>query len=163
MTRSHSSPLSIRLGSRLRLVVLAATLALLGFGCSDNPVGRECFLGADPPEPDNQNIVAAPALECQSRTCLHIAGQNPDMCTASCDSDDDCDKVDESPCTQGFACVIPVTVGAFCCKKLCVCKDYLEIPPGGLKPPEACNASNAVNECCNLDGRRGNSMYPGCT
>jgi hypothetical protein len=137
--------------------------ALVSGACSSNPVGRECFLGAPPPEPDQQNIVAAPALECESRTCLHMASTSADMCTASCDGDGDCDKVDESPCQQGFACMIPVTVGAFCCRKLCVCKDYLEIPPGGLEPPDVCDASNAANECCNLSGRRGNAAYPGCS
>jgi hypothetical protein len=144
----------------LAMLTLLALAALAG--CGDNPVGRICFLGGDPPG-DNQNIVSSPALECQSRTCVHIAQQTPDLCTGECSSDSDCDKVSESPCDSGFACMIPVTVGGFCCKKLCVCKDYLEIPPGGLLPPDACDANNAANECCNLPGRRGNAAYPQCS
>jgi len=146
-----------------RHVVLAFALSLVGLaGCSENPVGRVCFIGADA-DVGGQNIVASPALECQSRTCLHMAAKSPDMCTGECSSDDDCDKVPESPCAGGFACVVPVTVGPFCCKKMCVCKDYLVVPDGGVAEPAACDSANSDNECCNLSGRRGNPDYPQCS
>jgi hypothetical protein len=144
-------------------LILAASLvaALAGLGCQGEPVGRICFIGGDGGA--DENIVASPALECQSRTCLHVQGGEQDLCTAECSEDGDCEKVDESPCVQGFACMVPVVVGPFCCKKLCVCKDYLVIPDGGIPSPAACDPGVATNECCNLDGRRGNAAdYPQC-
>src|SRR3972149_5193478 len=111
---------------------IVALFALLA-GCEGNPVGRACFIGADAAI-TTEHIVASPALECQSRTCLHMAGQalgQADLCTGECGSDEDCDKVKESPCQSGFACVVPVVVGPFCCKKFCVCRDpgYLAAAP----------------------------------
>ena len=86
---------------------------------------------------------------------------NLGLCTAECSSDDDCDKVPESPCQTGFTCGVPVTVGPFCCKKLCICKDYLVVPPGDLADG-ACNPDDMNNSCCNLPNRAGNPAYPAC-
>ncbi len=138
---------------------------LLGFaafgaaGCSENPVGRRCFIGAGA-ENDTQAIVTSSALDCPSRLCLHYPkddGAEPpegadyaDMCTAECSADDDCDKVAESPCVSGFTCAVPVVVGDFCCRKMCICKDFLIVPPGGLATPEACNPDLPENTCVNL-------------
>jgi hypothetical protein len=62
--------------------------------------------------------------------------------------------VPESPCTGGFACGVAVTVGPFCCKKFCVCKDYVVIPEDGVLPiPKACDPANNDNTCENLPGR----------
>ena len=88
---------------------------------------------------------------------------NAGLCTAECESDDDCDRVPESPCKTGFTCAIPVVVGPFCCRKMCMCKDYIVIPDSGeLATPLACNSDDAANACCNLSGRVGNSAYPLC-
>ncbi|MBX3158596.1 MAG: hypothetical protein KF773_21695 [Deltaproteobacteria bacterium] len=84
------------------------------------------------------------------------------LCTAECASDDDCERVPESPCTLGFTCAIAVTVGPFCCRKFCVCKDYVVVPEGGRATPKACEASNGDNACCNLEGRVGDPRYPLC-
>jgi hypothetical protein len=140
--------------------VLAVASALGAAACSENPVGRICFIGADAGNP-TQAIIASPALDCESRTCLHqpLTGQLPegsqynDLCTAECESEDDCDKVPESRCVNGFACAVPVVVGPFCCRKMCICKDYITIPDGGIPLPEACVADNQDNRCCNLPGR----------
>jgi len=133
-------------------------------GCKSNPVGRICILGN--PEGDGgvpETVVGSPALECESRVCLHVAGESPDMCTATCSSASDCDTAPESPCKGGFVCAVPVVTGTFCCEHLCVCRDQLENPDGGMPPdPASCVASNKINECCNLEGRRGNAMYPQC-
>lgn len=151
--------------SRL-LVTFVLGVGLLGafgsLGCTENPVGRKCFIGADAGN-DTQAIIASPALECPSRTCLHFPkdeGATPpmmaeyaDMCTAECSSDDDCDKVAESPCINGFTCAVPVVVGPFCCRKMCICKDFIIVPDGGIPNPEACNPDDNRNTCCNLDGR----------
>jgi hypothetical protein len=147
----------------IRHMICAVALLVLGSACSENPVGRACFIGGADADVQGQNIVASPALECQSRTCLHIANNAEDLCTGECSSDSDCDAVPETPCEKGFTCAIPVTVGPFCCKKMCICKDYIEVPEGGVMPPAACNADDNRNECCNLSDRRGNAMYPQCT
>lgn len=147
-----------------RLIWVSILLGALigGAACTENPVGRKCFIGADAGS-STEAIVASPALECPSRTCLHYPqeqGATPpegaeyaDMCTAECETDDDCDKVAESPCVSGFTCAIPVVVGPFCCRKMCICKDFLIVPEGGMPTPEACVADNPENTCCNLEGR----------
>lgn len=146
--------------SRSGLAVAIATIGILVSACSENPVGRKCFIGTDAGTA-TESIIASPALECSSRTCLHVplqaqlpeGSEYADLCTAECSSDDDCDRVPESPCVNGFTCAIPVVVGPFCCRKMCICRDYLVIPDGGLQAPKACEAANPENTCCNLEGR----------
>ncbi len=150
----------------MRAQLLALLLGLGALACGDNPVGRSCFIGTDAANP-NLTVLASPALECQSRICLHLAegfstSSAEDLCTAECSDDNDCDKVAESPCPSGFICAVATTSGPFCCKKVCMCADYVASPDGGLPTPAACDPSNAVNECCNLEGRRGNPDYPQC-
>ncbi len=162
--------------SRRRHVVVFGAL-LLGAvlaGCIGEPVGRICDLGADTPAA-TEVVVASPSLDCVSRTCLRVplgrelppgssfpAGNNG-LCTAECESDDDCDRVPESPCILGFTCGVAVTVGPFCCRKFCICKDYVVVPESGqLTTPKACDSANSDNTCCNLSGRVGNSAYPLC-
>jgi hypothetical protein len=84
------------------------------------------------------------------------------LCTAECQSDSDCDRVPESPCVTGFTCGIAVTVGPFCCRKFCICKDYVAIPmtTGVLNTPMACDATNPVNTCCNLSMNAGKNGCP---
>ena len=156
----------------------AVALALvLVSACAGDPVGRECDLGTTPPNP-GEIVVASPSLDCVTRTCLGVPVTNPSppkgfmtlpattgLCTAECSTSDDCDRVPESPCISGFTCAIPtgLTAGPYCCKKLCVCKDYIVIPANGKIPlPDACDPTNAANDCCNLSGRINNPMYPVC-
>lgn len=139
------------------LLVVAAVLGAAG--CSENPVGRRCFIGADAGN-ESQAIVSSRALECPSRLCLHYPQDNAaeppegaeyaDMCTGQCEADDECDKVPESPCVSGFTCAIPVVVGPFCCQKMCICKDFLIVPEGGFETPEACNPDLPENTCINI-------------
>src|SRR5688500_19790853 len=129
--RSTDIPM-IKTNLHLVFVAIAALLC----ACTDNPVGRICDLGIEAPNP-NESVVASPSLDCQSRTCLKVplANQLPEgsrypegnkgLCTAECETDDDCDRVPESPCKTGFTCAIPVVVGPFCCQKMCICKDYI--------------------------------------
>ena len=152
------------------MVVLGLVLA----ACTSNPVGRICDLGSEMPAP-SEVVVASPSLDCVSRTCLRYPQSkdlppgstypegNVGLCTAECESDSDCDRVPESPCVTGFTCGVAVTVGPFCCRKFCICKDYIVIPDSGkLETPMACDASNPANACCNLSGRAGNAQYPLC-
>jgi hypothetical protein len=145
-------------------LLIASILGIAALGCSENPVGRKCFLGdivdLDAGEGE-QTILSSPALECPSRTCLHVpltgtlpmGSEYTDLCTAFCDGDDDCDKMEESPCVNGFTCAVATVVGPFCCRKVCICRDYIMIPDGGVPLPQACNASDDTNQCCNLPGR----------
>ena len=143
-------------------------------GCTDNPVGRICDLGTSTPQV-SEVVVASPSLDCVSRTCLREPLQrelppgsmfptgNNGLCTAECTADSDCDRVPESPCITGFSCGVAVTVGPFCCRKFCICKDYVVIPDSGkLTIPKACDPGNADNSCCNLSGRVNNATYPLC-
>jgi hypothetical protein len=154
--RRHASVIS----TLLSIAVLTG-MAALTVACEENPVGRECFIGLDAGAP-TQAIVASPALECQSRTCLRVplersqlpeGSEYTNLCTAECASNEDCDRVPESPCQTGFTCMVPVVVGPFCCRKLCVCNDYLVIPDGGVPSPQACDPDIEANTCCNLAGR----------
>jgi len=84
-------------------------------------------------------VVTSPSLDCVSRTCLRYPlsrdlppggkyNEKVGLCTAECTSADECERVPESPCTTGFTCGIAVTVGPFCCRKFCICKDYAVVP-----------------------------------
>ena len=154
--------------SNLAFVAIVAVFCLGASACAENPVGRVCFLQTD--GSPSTTVVGSPALDCQSRTCLHFYGQqlgDEDLCTGDCNSDGDCEQDPVSPCESGFTCGVPVVVGPFCCRKMCICKDYLPGSganrDGGLEFPAACEPSDPKNECCNLEGRRDNpAMYPAC-
>jgi hypothetical protein len=160
--------------SKRALVAVAIGLSAVLAACGGEPVGRICDLGTALPQA-GEVVVASPSLDCVSRTCLRVplgrelpegskypAGTNG-LCTAECGGDSDCERVPESPCITGFTCGVAVTVGPFCCRKFCICKDYVVLPDeGDLPTPKACESSNADNACCNLDGRDGNAMYPLC-
>jgi hypothetical protein len=168
MIRRHS------VGVLVVSLVIAASGAS-GIGCTDNPVGRICDLGTATPQ-TGEVVVASPSLDCVSRTCLRVpkSGQLPPgskfpegnngLCTAECTSDAECDRVPESPCITGFTCGIAVTAGPFCCRKFCICKDYIVLPDSGeLATPKACDPTNTQNACCNLAGRKGDTVnYPLC-
>lgn len=114
---------------------IALSAALLAIACSDDGlVGQRCRIGGDAGNPE-EVIVASPSLDCATRTCLHTPG-GQDLCTADCSSDDDCDQVEGTPCASGFACGVPVVVGPFACRRMCMCKD--DLAGGDLVTPEAC-------------------------
>ena len=156
------------------VLVVLMSIAALSVSCADNPVGRICDLGTATPQA-TEVVVASPSLDCVSRTCLRVPPSRPPppgstapsgnngLCTAECSADADCDRVPESPCITGFTCGIAVTVGPFCCRKFCICKDYIVVPDSGeLATPKACEATDKNNACCNLDGRANSAAYPLC-
>jgi hypothetical protein len=158
----------------LGVLLSIAALASLVPGCTDSPVGRKCDLGEQTPQP-NARVVASQSLDCVSRTCLRYPPErelppgsiplaaNIGLCTAECNSSEDCDRVPESPCVLGFTCGIAVTAGPYCCRKLCICKDYVVVPDDEeLAVPPECNVAEPKNACCNLEGRRGNPEYELC-
>jgi hypothetical protein len=91
-------------------------------------VGRACVSSFDV---GDQTAIASPSLDCaDTRQCLHVQGQMLDLCTGPCETAADCEAVPESACDGGFACVAPVDVGAFACRKQCVCSS--QIPAAGF-------------------------------
>jgi hypothetical protein len=161
--------------NRFVFALSAVTLSLTAAACGGEPVGRICDLGQEVDE--GTNIVATESLDCTTRTCLKVRQEvlelppgsryptgNKGLCTAKCESSDDCERVPESPCQLGFTCGVATTVGSFCCEKVCICKDYIVLPEDGsdLEVPIECDPDNADNVCCNLEGRTGNADYPNC-
>src|SRR5215212_3234591 len=134
--------------------VLLLVGLILSVSCTGEPVGRICDLGTATPAA-SEVVVASPSLDCVTRTCLRVPltrelppgsvfpGGNNGLCTSECESADDCERVPESPCVGGFACGVAVTVGPFCCRKFCVCKDYVVVPETGIiATPKACDPAN---------------------
>jgi hypothetical protein len=140
-------------GAVLSLVVLSA--------CEDKAIGRRCDVQAD--ASPSQAVFNGQALECPTRICVKPALEqgvpNTKMtapyCTAECSKDSDCDgetrdnsNSNDKRCAGGFICAVPFQVGPLCCKKLCVCKDF--VPKEGLPTPASCDKSKGVSTCPNL-------------
>jgi hypothetical protein len=77
------------------------------------------------------------------------------VCTAQCDSNDDCEAESKTLCPAGFACAVAASTGRFACKKICVCRTDLDptfnSPPeldGGTVIPCACHPSAKQNPSC---------------
>jgi hypothetical protein len=105
--------------------------------------------------------VEEPNIACESRLCLRAPSGGATLearsaangaCTQACTTDDDCSEHGGS-CASGFACAVPITDGAFCCVRLCVCRDDLARLPGPRPIPAACDAGDPANRCANLPGR----------
>jgi hypothetical protein len=122
------------------------------------PDPRWCDLGFMP-APDE--IAIAPASSCASGACLHVPLEHdaprcsnfPDgakgLCTAACQADADCAGLD-GPCVTGYTCGVAMTVGPYCCERVCMCKDFVEV---SSTTPAPCDPANTANACCNLPGR----------
>jgi hypothetical protein len=124
------------------LGLLVVALVLGSVACENKHIGRPCVLSVDPDAGMITGTTATldVALECPSRICLLPAQetlpQTPptgSLCTADCSSDDDCSDSErrnasdpgDSRCKGGFVCKVAETVGDFCCRRLCVCSDFL--------------------------------------
>ena len=152
----------IQIAPRWMAFALALSVLGLGGGCEDKHIGRLCELGVpgvDGGASGATATIASPALECPSRICLLPgAEKNPGgtqaLCTATCESNDDCadgetvskNATGDPHCKNGFVCMWPTTTGAFCCQRMCVCRDFVSEPMGGFKKPPVCEApSTCVN------------------
>jgi hypothetical protein len=150
---------------RRDMTILAWTVVLFG-GCSGggggpgrpagvHVVGQPCDITTDAGMA--QAVANTNATNCPSQICLkprveqNVANYRDTgaTCTAECSRDSDCvgDLRDPSNpldkrCQSGFACGIPFEVGPLCCKKLCMCKDFL--PPSGVVTPSACTGGQAA-------------------
>ena len=157
---------SARTAKFLSAVPLVAALVTFGLGlggCEDKAIGRVCELTAEGNQ--NQAIVNGQALECPSRICLRPAKDisksemvnTTSLCSAECSKDSDCDggetrssdatRTLDKRCKSGFVCGVAAVTGSFCCKKLCMCKDFLVIPASGLETPSACDKSKNPGAC----------------
>jgi hypothetical protein len=154
-----TTPKARQLLSVLSLAIALPSLVLVLGACEDKAIGRLCDVQAA----DAGNLQAVfngQALECPSRICIKPAYQQTASvdkgtaayCTAECSSDSDCDGATRSgtgdkKCSGGFICAVAFEVGPLCCKKLCVCKDFVD-PKVGLPTPASCNKN--VSTCQNL-------------
>ena len=132
-------------------LVVIALVGLASSGCEDKHIGRKCDLDVGDGGVATGNLSAtinSEAVECPTRICVLPAAERPtnttSLCSADCSSDDDCDgettsNSTDTHCKTGFACVVPTTVGDFCCRRLCVCKDFVDIlDPNYHATPKAC-------------------------
>ena len=133
-----------------------------GLGVGSLQIGRPCDVLAD--ASTIQAVYNPSALECPSRICLKpdvqpggTAVGNPTnfppllptgpYCSAMCSKDSDCtgQKRDlkngsDARCMSGYTCGVVFSVGPFCCKKLCLCKDFYNLDQaGGLETPVICD------------------------
>lgn len=70
------------------------------------------------------------------------------MCSTTCDSDVECEEfAGGTHCETGFTCAPLMSLGEFCCQKVCVCRDGLDVASSD-KLEAACAASE-VASCCN--------------
>jgi hypothetical protein len=143
--------------------LLVVVLAAGSMSCENKHVGRACALSVDPdPTTGGTTTTIDVGLECPSRICLlptrESVNSNPltgSLCTADCSSDDDCSDGElrgtsnPNGCEHGFVCKVAETVGDFCCRKLCVCKDFSGTPPaGGFQTPEVCKPTSENKAIC---------------
>lgn len=97
------------------------------------------------------------ALECDSRICLKPldntgVADTRAFCSSPCTTDNDCGGVlrdsndpNDRRCASGFACATIFVAGPLCCKKLCLCKDFLAGPPS---TPAGCEIEAGQPSIC---------------
>jgi hypothetical protein len=147
-----------------KAVTMLGTLSSLVFvlsACEDKAIGRRCDVQADAGL--SQAVFNGQALECPTRICVKPSRDNAvakavdtaPYCTSECSSDSDCDGETrdrnngaDKRCQGGFVCGVGFEVGPLCCKKICLCKDF--IPTTGVPTPSSCDKSKGVSTCPNL-------------
>lgn len=156
--RIASRPFARVGGSARSYFLMTLGVLVLGWaaGCEDKHIGRPCLTNA----PDDAGasggqvaIVSSPNLQCPSRICLQPADEfqaaadhTGPFCTDTCSTDDDCSDGEtgsksnpmDTHCKSNFVCAVATTSGPFCCQKYCICHDFVIVPPGGFKTPQAC-------------------------
>lgn len=76
------------------------------------------------------------------------------MCSKKCSSDSDCKDggvgekvvVENTKCQEGFSCARIQTLGKFCCEKLCVCNDDLDLSTANMIQEDC--AAGTQDGCC---------------
>jgi hypothetical protein len=139
---------------RASLSMLLGLAALTNMACGSNDLGEAnqiglpCNLMAD--AGPMQAVYNAQASECPSGICLKPALNNMQdqetgaYCSAICSRDSDCDgqlrngnDPNDKRCVSGYACGVAFVVGPLCCKKVCLCKDFLS--DRGVTVPLTCD------------------------
>jgi len=140
------------------LTFLAGALLTLGCDYAGIPVidnapvgtprlGTVCSLSTDTFSPTSVTLETESAV-CPSRLCLRpneqVATDTAALCTQACNDDSDCqggvsrngDEATDRSCAGGFACRIPIPglAVAYACRKLCVCKDFLDASEPATAP-----------------------------
>jgi hypothetical protein len=143
-------------------IMLLGLAALANMACSGNGngetnwlgensgIGRSCNLMAD--AGPTQAVYNAQALECPSGICLKPTlntmrdYETGSYCSELCSRDSDCqgqqrdgNDPNDKRCTSGYACGVAFVVGPLCCKKVCLCKDFLS--EKGVTVPLTCDPS----------------------
>jgi hypothetical protein len=150
-----------RFASHIPLPLLLLLAMVASSACENKHIGRPCELAITDDGGSSgggTNATIDVGLECPARICLLPAAEQTapgttSLCTADCSSDDDCadgelrNRSDPTDfrCVSGFTCQVAVTVGNFCCRKLCVCKDFV-IPT--TKRPAVCDPTPANKANC---------------
>jgi hypothetical protein len=141
------------------IALLLFTVATLG--CENKHIGRPCELGV-PDEPGaSASTITGEVLACPTRICMIPAAERPtdtkSYCSTECSTNDDCgdgelrDKgvAGDKRCQGGFVCGVAAVIGEFCCKKLCICKDFLPSGTNQVPTPPTCSAG-AASTCRNV-------------
>ena len=89
--------------------------------------------------------------ECLNHVCIKPLGTTVAYCAGDCTQDSDCvgptgnsnDPLDPY-CKSRFSCVIAMDRGPLCCRKLCLCSDF--VTAAQLQTPAAC-IGNAAATC----------------
>lgn len=136
-----------------------------------NDLGQRCLVH----DGQSTGVMSSPtrasfrgdAPECAGNLCLRPARDmavarvvdTEATCTRGCAADADCatfaerDRRNPSDrrCAAGYTCAVPFEVGPLCCRKVCVCKDFLPSGPAGSQPPASCSPSvpAAIAACPN--------------
>jgi hypothetical protein len=148
------------LNRRIVLVVAATAVVSCGSGSQETnqylEIGNPCDVLAD--AGPRQAVYNPQALECPSRICLKPVNLNTaavdtgPYCSATCSKDSDCDgqkkdmkDLNDHHCAKGYACGVAFVVGPLCCKKLCLCKDFLG---DSLQTPLTCDPTKNNGQGC---------------
>jgi len=126
---------------------LACDQLLCVFGESYNAPADPCETDAD-----CETLSGTRDFLCDDGHCV-VAAQTVlqrSMCSATCESDADCaDASDGTRCDTGFSCAPLMSLGDFCCQKVCVCRDGLDV--AAAEDLEAACAEGDVPGCCDQD------------
>lgn len=127
---------------------LACDQLMCLYANDEEPPAEPCETHAD------CNPVGGETFRCESGQCevsaTHVLERS--MCTQHCEADADCSGGDpDTACASGFACARIHSLGDFCCEKLCVCRDDLDLAATEQRD-EACEAGN-LQGCCDQDPR----------
>jgi hypothetical protein len=149
-----------------RIVPLVLFVSVLIAGCSQNDLGRYCFVGAEGGDPFLK-ILNLEAPECGERLCLKQGGYKctgesdnctlesderaklQPMCTNECSENGDCEKSDENVngCRKYVCQRQGPETDTFKDHCICVCLDFIRSESGDPIDAETFNDDPNYNAC----------------